>query len=338
MSQPSSIDILTPFDPTAYTSISGAQLEQFGSGITPYTDKGFVVVSSDIGGVPQVPNANTVTKWQNYIWIRQSASTVSVYAWGQNVASDATFLQWISVNVAGIGVGSITGAQIAFNTITPNNISSVNWSQISGAPTSLPPSGDAGGILAGTYPNPTGAVNAITGTMIALGSGGNGITGSNVNPASIGVATLTPSGTNYALPRTNSGATAVEWTTIQAMLQLAGVGFTSNAAALSAGSELLNAAHGLAATPRFVRAVAFVLAGQSDAGYVAADEVDVAGFLGSSGGSYYPAFSIGANATDTFICQNSASTQGNLYVNHKTTGVLTAITFAKWNVKLYCSI
>ena len=85
MSQPSIIDVVTPFDPTAYTTITGTQLQQFGSGINPYIDKGLVITTSDIAGNPQVPAANTTTKWQRYLWIRQLASSIIVYAWNSGL-------------------------------------------------------------------------------------------------------------------------------------------------------------------------------------------------------------------------------------------------------------
>jgi len=368
MAQPSILDVLTPFDPTNYTSISGAQLQQFGSGIIPYTDKGLVVVTTDIGGVPQVPNANTNPKWQNYIWVRQSVSSVSIYAWAVGAASDATFLQWIPSNQSGIAAGSITGAQIAFNTITPNNIAAVNWSQIVGAPSALTPSGPAGGVLTGTYPNPSILAGAVTGAMIAATT----ITGANVAANTIGVGNIAASGTALALLRTNAGATASEWaasssiafaaggvTTSAAQFKIpqvatsgagdtgtwqmvtpaqllgqASVRFTSAAVALSAGAQLINSAHGLASLPANLRCVA--VCGTGNAGYSVGDEVDVESFEVSGGTG--PGFGYGANATNVFVAQGSAATPGNLNVFHKTTGVLTAITAGDWTIKMYASI
>jgi hypothetical protein len=85
MPQPSTIDVVTPFDPTGYSTISGAQLEQFAGGIAPYSDKGFVVITTDTAGSPNVPAANTTTKWQNYIWLRISSTYVTAYVWNPMV-------------------------------------------------------------------------------------------------------------------------------------------------------------------------------------------------------------------------------------------------------------
>src|SRR5579864_2319961 len=128
MAQPSSQDFLQAFDPTAYTSITGAQLLQYITGASPFTDKGLIVASTDSGGNPNVPNAAVTTKWQLYLWLRIGASSVSLYVWNPSIASDVTFLQWQGINIAGIPAASIQGYQIAANTIVDGNIANVNWS------------------------------------------------------------------------------------------------------------------------------------------------------------------------------------------------------------------
>jgi len=172
MSQPSILDLQAPFDITALSEITFAQLQQWLSGTTPYSDKGLIEITADIAGVPQVPNANTNPKWQNYMWIRQGATTVTAYIWNLNGSTDATFLNWVTVSSASIAPGSITGSQIAPNTITPSNISSVLGTQVVGFNTAwlATPSGSgystngllanttaypSGGLLGGTFGNPT---------------------------------------------------------------------------------------------------------------------------------------------------------------------------------------
>lgn len=140
MSQPSSIDLVTPFDPTSYSTLTGAQLEQFGAGIAPYVDKGFIMVTTDVGGVPQVPTANVTTKWQTYLWLQISPSSTSValYAWNPNQSNaNPNFLNWQPVTLSAIPSGSINGYQLAPSTVTYDKILNIQLSQVVGYTTLL---------------------------------------------------------------------------------------------------------------------------------------------------------------------------------------------------------
>ncbi len=119
MPSPSNIDILPPFDVTGYATLTAAQLQQLVSGLIPQTDKGMIVVTTDVNDVPEVPDAEVTTKWQNYLWLRVSATMSTVYAWNVNALNpDNDLLRWIPVTISGIGPGDITTDMIADGAVT----------------------------------------------------------------------------------------------------------------------------------------------------------------------------------------------------------------------------
>lgn len=213
MAQPNLEDILAPFDPTGYTTISGAQLLQLISGATPYTDKGLLLVTADIGDVPQVPDAVTNVKWQRYGWIRVQTQSASLYVWSPNSASDITFLNWVSVSVANIPAGSITGAQIANNTITDIKIANVSYGKLLNAPSTVNNGSAASGALAGTYPAPTLAPNAVNNPNQITAGIITGQAGGNIAASTIDFSNLKGDGTVNDMLRTATITTAVEWFT-----------------------------------------------------------------------------------------------------------------------------
>jgi len=210
-------DFIVGFDPTSSTNITGAQLAQLINSAYPQVDKGMCILTIDIAGNPVVPAADTTTKWQRYLWIRQSVSSVSTYVWNAGGATDATFLNWISISIAGIGAGSIVNSMIQDNTITDSKIAGLSYSKLYGVPSAISASTAAtGDLLGSTFGNPVIANYAITTGKIALNSIGHSqLAAQAVQP----ITDILPNGNGLDMLRTNAGATAMEFFTPNDMVK-----------------------------------------------------------------------------------------------------------------------
>ncbi len=219
MSIPIQQDFTPPFDPTGQVTITAAELYQLIAGATPASDKGIIIQTTDIAGVPQPPDAVTYPKWQRCFWRRVSATSVGVYAWNNVAASAPDLLKWIPINIAGIGAGSITTDMIADLAVTDAKIASVDGSKITGTL--------SGSAAAGLITTSTVLVGDIVGTPLAntIDTGkvttakiaDLNVTGGKLEAGSattgVPVTKLQCNGTGLDMLRTNAGATAMEFFT-----------------------------------------------------------------------------------------------------------------------------
>lgn len=109
-----------------------------------------------------------------------------------------------AITTAKIEDGAVTGAKLAAGAVTSDKITSLEYSKITGAPTALPPSGDAAGDLEGAYPAPVITAGAVSTGKLADGA----VTASKIAAAAVG----TTSVADGAI--TNEKITSVDYTKI----------------------------------------------------------------------------------------------------------------------------
>lgn len=200
-------DLALGFDPTNQPAITGAQLASLITTATPSSDRGMCLFTSDIAGVPVVPDASTTVEWKRFIWIRYSPNslTVTAYIWNQGATYILNYVNtgvspavpgyvntnWTPIAVSSIPAGSITGTQIANSTIEPSNI-------------------DLAALLVALQLTPSAYLSTSSVPYTSGNIGGSFGAGLTINNKNV-TAAMILGGTVGQIPQVSDGANSVGW-------------------------------------------------------------------------------------------------------------------------------
>jgi len=121
-------------------------------------------------------------------------------------------LQELAVQTIHLADVAVTTPKLADGSVTDPKIVSVAWTKVTGTPSSTPPSGAAGGDLAGSYPSPAIRDGAVTAAKLAPGAVSatsivaDSITAAQLAPGAVGTSELVDGAVTHA--KVGSGAVA----------------------------------------------------------------------------------------------------------------------------------
>ena len=232
-------DLITGFDPTGATSITGAQLAQLVNSATPSSDRGLVLFTSD-SGTPDAPNASVTTKWQRYVWVRSNTAdqTITAYVWNPTLANPVpALLNWFTIASGVIGAQSIITTMIKDLAVTnekiegPIALSKINGSSLLLTASSPFLNGDVTGTQGSTLVIGEGKVtNSMLKADVTVGAVSAAVKTSNIVDANVTVAKLAPSSANPGdMIRVKAGGAAMENFVPPLIFTTAGIPVTANA-------------------------------------------------------------------------------------------------------------
>lgn len=291
---------------------------------TPYSDsanegKGFTLWSKDSAlNTPRVPDSNTFSLMKGCLWIRKLHNTASthipyMYAWDDNVISDATYLKWKRVEA---DLTSIQ-AQIDAQTVNITNANSAaNAAQVT-ANTASTTANNANNTANNAAATATGAAATAAQALVdAATADAKAVAAQTTANSGVSAAAAAQTTATAALTAANSVAANKFFTSVEYNL-IDGV--------------LADVAHGLGSVPKFIR---WVLVNKvAEFGYGIGDEVDVTSMSANTAdNSRFPCFSFGCDATKIFLMAQLPTPP---FLLRRDTGAQGTITFVRWKAKCY---
>lgn len=372
-------DYQSGYDLSSLSSATQAQVMQALSQIAPLSNIGGVILMSGGGGTDW-PGVTNNPRFKRYIWIDTFTNPpvlkvhdqggVDGYAnWGTGIAiADGSITNAKLANATvQIGKLSITGgaaryimrvnaANTAIEFANPTTIFNdgevaLTKLDVTGAPAGLsflsrsaagvlswkaPTFSDLSGTLGVGSITPSGTNNQVNATV--AGASTWAYVKDVVPDGDLPIAKLVPAGSALHALRRNAANTATEWA-----LPVISKSYSESDANLisvslpAATNAVKLFAHGLAALPSYVRVVALCVTGEN--GWVTGDEIAIESIYdnvvsGANDRQGRPCFAVGIDAVNITVCGPSV-TAGDTANHHKTTGAIAVFNRANWRLKAY---